>query len=177
MRALSVSILIVTLVGCADLDTGELPTESTSSALTTCSTLTAPVPYGPSGNIGDPTPLYSWSAVPGATNYTIYVLDPNENWLDFALGTTNTWHQGQDLSDYANVQLRWKVKAECYDESGYHPGPYSGSVYFKYYLNEDPPGGNDGSCYPSLKACLAECTGVCERRINCGGATAHKCFE
>lgn len=37
--------------------------------------------------------------------------------------------------------------------------------------------GHNLQCYPSLRACEAECCGVCERRINCGGATGHKCFE
>jgi hypothetical protein len=35
----------------------------------------------------------------------------------------------------------------------------------------------DLACFPSLSSCLDACTdGVCERRINCGGPTAHKCF-
>lgn len=35
----------------------------------------------------------------------------------------------------------------------------------------------DLACFPGLNSCLDACTdGVCERRINCGGPTAHKCF-
>jgi len=33
-----------------------------------------------------------------------------------------------------------------------------------------------GTCFPSLRKCLEACPGVCERRILCGGASAHKCF-
>lgn len=40
-----------------------------------------------------------------------------------------------------------------------------------------PQCGYDLQCFPSLRQCQAVCCGVCERRINCGGATAHKCFE
>jgi hypothetical protein len=38
-------------------------------------------------------------------------------------------------------------------------------------------GDNNLQCFPSYKSCIAVCLGVCERRINCGGASAHKCFE
>jgi hypothetical protein len=38
-------------------------------------------------------------------------------------------------------------------------------------------GGNNNVCFPSYNACAAVCQGVCERRINCGGPSAHKCFE
>jgi hypothetical protein len=37
--------------------------------------------------------------------------------------------------------------------------------------------GHDLECFPSLRDCEESCCGVCERRINCGGASAHKCFE
>lgn len=40
-----------------------------------------------------------------------------------------------------------------------------------------PPGCHNLQCYPSLRQCQAECSGVCERRILCGSETAHKCFE
>lgn len=173
MRTLLLVVMNM-FVGCADLDEDVLPTESASSALATCPTLSAPIPYGPSGNTSDHSPLYSWGAVSGATTYSIYVLDPAEVTIDKKLNTTNTWYQGIDLSDYLNVQLRWKVKGECHDATGYHAGPYSPSTYFVPYQNTS---GGGGTCYPSLQACLAECAGVCERRINCGGANAHKCFE
>jgi hypothetical protein len=38
-------------------------------------------------------------------------------------------------------------------------------------------GDHDLECFSSYKQCVAVCEGVCERRINCGGASAHKCFE
>jgi len=38
-------------------------------------------------------------------------------------------------------------------------------------------GAHNEVCYPSFKACSEECCGVCERRIGCGGESAHKCFE
>jgi hypothetical protein len=173
MKALLTAIMVFTFIGCVGLDDEGLQTESASSALTLCPALSAPVAYNPSGNTGDSTPLYSWSAVPGATSYTMYVLDPAENWADYEQGSVDTSYQGNDLSGYANVQLRWKVKAQCEDVNGYHASPYS-ERYFMYYVGG---GGGGGTCYPSLKACLAACSGVCERRINCGGASAHKCFE
>jgi hypothetical protein len=37
--------------------------------------------------------------------------------------------------------------------------------------------GADGQCFPNKRECEAVCRGVCERRIECGGASAHKCFE
>jgi len=45
---------------------------------------------------------------------------------------------------------------------------------------DGPPtctGAHNETCYPSFKACSEECCGVCERRIGCGGESAHKCFE
>jgi hypothetical protein len=38
-------------------------------------------------------------------------------------------------------------------------------------------GGNDGVCFPSYDECAAACSGACQRKINCGGGNAHKCFE
>jgi hypothetical protein len=43
-----------------------------------------------------------------------------------------------------------------------------------------PPSGcgsHNNVCFGSYNACARECCGVCERRINCGGGSAHKCFE
>ena len=36
---------------------------------------------------------------------------------------------------------------------------------------------NNLRCFPSQEECEAVCCGSCERRINCGGPSAYKCFE
>ena len=86
----------------------------------------APVPNGPSGNITDPTPTFSWSAVPGAESYTLYVLRVS----DEAVMLRETGIPGTSFTPAsplpAGVNLRWKVKGE----SSCGPGPYSPSVYF-----------------------------------------------
>jgi hypothetical protein len=32
-------------------------------------------------------------------------------------------------------------------------------------------------CFDGYEECARNCCGVCERRISCGGESAHKCFE
>ncbi len=172
MRLPIVIAMGIAVAGCVDDET--LSTESISQAVT-CPPTEAPAPYAPLGATPDSTPAYSWSAVAGATGYLWELLDSNGAHLGFAQYRTSTWIQGPDLSAHADVQLRWRVAGRC--EQFGPPGPYSPWSYFRYVPPEPPPPTPTGTCYPSLKACLSECTGVCERRINCGGANAHKCFE
>lgn len=175
MRSFIATTIIIALVGCVGHD-DDLSMAPASHSLTSCPP-DVPVLFAPSGDISEPTPLYSWSAVPGATNYIFEVHDSNGVLIEFRQFNSTTSHQGYDLSAHAHVQLNWRLKSEC----GGLASPYSSPRYFRYVPppppEEPPPKGHDGQCYPSLKACLKECTGVCERRINCGGATAHKCFE
>lgn len=46
-----------------------------------------------------------------------------------------------------------------------------------YDCRQDCPRTNNGQCFDSQEACQDVCAGVCERRINCGGPYAYKCFE
>lgn len=90
-----------------------------------CPPTAAPVPGGPSGPVNTLRPTFTWSAVAGATSYTLYVLDPQENWVVRATDLTSTsFTPTTDLP--AGIQLRWKVKGE----SACGPGPYSPSTYF-----------------------------------------------
>lgn len=40
-----------------------------------CPPTAEPTANGPSGTISNPMPPFTWSAVPGATSYTLYVLE------------------------------------------------------------------------------------------------------
>jgi hypothetical protein len=73
----------------------------------------------------------------------------------------------------------------CSDRGGWPPGVNGGSSSGNPLPTPTPtppppppPCGANLSCYPSLRQCQeACCGGVCERRINCGSETAHKCFR
>lgn len=181
MRQTRLQIVIsiaIAVAGCADLDDDALSEESGSQAVTSCPPTDAPIPYGPSGDIPEPNPVYSWSAVAGVTGYQWESLDLNGVYYGYNQHRTSTSTQGLEL--LSGVQMRWRVAGRCGE---FGPlGPSSPWTYFRYVPPPPPPddppgGGHNGQCYPSLRACERECTGVCERRINCGGATAHKCFE
>jgi hypothetical protein len=87
----------------------------------------APVPGGPSGTISDATPTFTWSAVPGAESYTLYVLRVSDEAVVLRqIGVRETsFTPAAPLP--TGVDLRWKVKGE----SAYGTGPYSPSVYFR----------------------------------------------
>ena len=94
--------------------------------VTACPPNQAPVAEGPAGVIGTATPTFSWSAVPGAASYTLYVLRVS----DEAIVMRQT-----DIAETAftpttplptGTELRWKVKGE----SACGPGAYSPSVFF-----------------------------------------------
>ncbi len=175
MRTSIVALVTIVLVGCVGIDDDPLPAEAAARSLTSCPP-PVPVLYAPSGDTSDSTPLYSWSEVPGATSYLFELLTAAGLHLEFRQYVYTNSHSGIDLSAHADVQMYWKVKSRC-DEL---LSAYSSLLHFRYVPPPPPPpgdGDHDGQCYPSLKACLRECTGVCERRINCGGASAHKCFE
>lgn len=137
---------------------------------------TAPFAINPVGTIYDtPRPTFTWNAVPYAQSYTLYVQTVADGTIVLRqVGIVSTsFPCDQDLP--FDVDLRWKVKAEA---TGCAAGPYSSILPFRIE-NAPPPDPScpNLACFPSLKACEDSCvTGTCERRINCGGATAHKCF-
>jgi endonuclease/exonuclease/phosphatase family metal-dependent hydrolase len=77
---------------------------------------------------------------------------------------------GADLSDHYAVLGRFRFSPPVDNPPPPAPPPP---------LPPPPPplGGHNMQCFPSYNECAAVCGGVCERRINCGGPSAHKCFE
>lgn len=102
-----------------------------------CPPRDAPIAGGPSGNITDPTPTFSWGAVPGATSYTLYVVrDSDEAWILREIEILTTTFTPSDPLP-TGVQLRWKVKGEsmlCQNGAG----PYSTISYFQV-VPDTPP--------------------------------------
>ncbi len=102
---------------------------------TPCPPVDAPTPMGPSGTINNPKPTFSWSAVAGATTYTLYVLKVSDESVVLRqteiAGTSFT--PGSPLP--SNIDLRLKVKGE----SSCGPGPYSPSVVFRIGQGPCPP--------------------------------------
>jgi len=92
-----------------------------------CPPTAAPNPGGPSESISNTSPSFSWSAVPGANSYTLYVLKVSDE--SVVLRQTNI--TGTAFTPASplprGIDLRWKVKSE----SSCGPGPYSPSVLFK----------------------------------------------
>jgi hypothetical protein len=105
-----------------------------TAPLAQCPPTAAPTPAGPAGDVGTARPTFSWTAVPGATSYTLYVLDPAENWVIRQTNlTTTSFTPTSNLPE--GVELRWKVKGE----SSCGPGPYSPSTYFTLQPPAPPP--------------------------------------
>ena len=100
-----------------------------------CPPTVAPTPAGPSGTVRTSTPTFSWSAVPGASSYTLYVLRVSDEAVVLRqTGLTKTsFTPAAPLP--SGIELRWKVKAE----SSCGPGPYSPSVYFRVDETPCPP--------------------------------------
>ncbi|QSQ24945.1 hypothetical protein JY651_08390 [Pyxidicoccus parkwayensis] len=99
-----------------------------------CPPYSAPVGHWPHDAIGTARPTFSWTAVRGATSYTLYVLDPAENIILRQTNLTQTsFTPTSDLP--GGMQLRWKVKGE----SPCGPGPYSQDLYFSVPGPPAPP--------------------------------------
>jgi len=94
-----------------------------------CPPAAAPTPFEPFGSINDQRPVFTWSAVPGAESYTLYVLRVSDD-FQYVRATNIT---GTSLRSPVvlpkGVPLRWKVKGE----SHCGPGPYSPSTQFTIF--------------------------------------------
>jgi hypothetical protein len=110
-----------------------------------CPPSEAPVPGGPSGTLGAAAPIFSWSAVPGAESYTLYVLDASDDSVVLRETALTETSFTPDAALPTNVDLRWKVKAE----SACGPGPYSPSVVFRIADGPCPPGAAPAPLAPS----------------------------
>jgi hypothetical protein len=91
--------------------------------VTGCPT-TAPEIFGPVNIMYGPRPTFSWGAVPGASTYTLFVIDDaNPSWWHRATGILGTsYTPGEDLP--MDRPLRWKVKGE-----GDCTGPYASADF------------------------------------------------
>jgi hypothetical protein len=99
-----------------------------------CPPSTAPTAFGPTGTINTQRPTFSWSAVPGATSYTLYVVRvSDEAILVHQVGLTTTSFTPATALP-ADIDLRWKVKGE----SPCGPGPYSAILPFRIALCSVP---------------------------------------
>jgi len=148
-----------------------------SPAVTSLCPIEAPTGLDPVGTVYDTTrPTFAWTTVPSAKSYTLYVQyagggEVVQRWIGI-VPTAFT----ADVDLPLDVDLQWKVKGEA---KGCTAGPYSTPLQF-LLRNSPPPPNSDCpnlACFPNQGACESACIdGTCERRINCGGATAYKCF-
>ncbi|MFP2931493.1 Ig-like domain-containing protein [Pyxidicoccus sp. 3LG] len=135
--ALCFLLLLLALAASSSAQAASLPWRGVLALpLAQCPPTAAPVPFdwAPRGEISTATPRFGWTAVPGATSYTLYVLDPAENFVVRQTGLTqNTFTPTTPLPE--GVLLRWKVKAE----SSCGPGPYSESLNFIVFTTPPCP--------------------------------------
>ena len=138
-----------------------------------------PAPIGPSGNILDARPTFSWQAVPGYVSYVFKLLyaDPTGVFVNppgqliTVYGTSFT--PPSDLP--IEQDMRWQVKIACdLPGGGQAYGQYGPELFFKI-IEEPPPNDHCNECFGGLNSCQAACPGVCERRVNCG-ESGYKCF-
>ncbi|MCY1021855.1 Ig-like domain-containing protein [Pyxidicoccus sp. MSG2] len=129
-----VAVLLALTVS-APASAGSLPWRSVASLpLAQCPPTQPPVGHWPHDFVGTARPTFSWTAVSGATSYTLYVLDPAENIIVRQTNLTQTsFTPTSDLP--GGVLLRWKVKGE----SPCGPGPYSQDLYFTVPGPPAPP--------------------------------------
>jgi hypothetical protein len=128
--------------------------------------LPAPNPRAPNGD-ACPNATFVWDEVPGATHYQLNVLTSTENFL-FQVDVGGISYQHP--SDLPHGDLSFNVSA--FNACGRSPA--SSRQYFtvKDCRGDDPC----GKCFDGFNDCAAVCPGTCERKITCGGASAHKCF-
>jgi hypothetical protein len=89
-----------------------------------CAPRQAPILNGPAGTVDDATPTFSWSAVPGATSYSLYVQTDVGGTLSQDSITSLSFTPTQGLLE--GVPLRWSVRAN----NSCGPGPYSKKTSF-----------------------------------------------
>jgi hypothetical protein len=104
-----------------------------------CPPPAAPTPFGPSGTLEpwDDRPTFTWSAVPDATVYTLYVIrdTPYEEVVLRQVDITGTSFTPEESLPHG-VQLHWKVKGVGCEE-----GEYSTDLYFMIGPPCTPPQG------------------------------------
>jgi hypothetical protein len=100
------------------IDNGGLPCPPTAAPDTSASNVR--------GSLNDDTPTFTWTPVPGATSYTLYVIKvADESVVHRAINIQGTSYTPSSPLP-AGISLRWKVKSE----SPCGAGPYSPSVVF-----------------------------------------------
>lgn len=125
----------------------------------------------PSGTIDHRRPTFVWhSPEPERRKYLQVVSTDSGARVLEARIPSGTWYTAEgDLPE--GIELRWTVSSSPCSSRG-------ASATFAIQVPPTPePPGHGGQCFPGLRECEAVCRGVCERRILCGGASAHKCFE
>ncbi len=99
-----------------------------------CPPTQAPQGIAPQGLVDDPTPTFSWTPVPGANTYTLYVqTPPNGDVILRAADITGTSFTPAEPLPVI-TDLIWKVKGEC----GVGAGPYSSHVPFRVLFGDVP---------------------------------------
>jgi len=101
--------------------------------VTPCPPVASPETSAPSGNIGSTTPTFSWTAVPGASSYTLYIIKMSDESVVLRQTTLTGLSFAPSSPLPVGIELRWKVKSE----STCGPGPYSPSISFR--IGQTPP--------------------------------------
>jgi hypothetical protein len=172
------SALAIVLVGACSAspeDPGQTASNNNKTTLVanplSCE-LPAPHPRAPSGH-ACPNTTFVWDEVPGATHYRLNVLTSTEAFLFPPVDVQGISYQHS--SDLPHGDLSFNVSA--HNDCGRSPA--SSRMYFTVASCDDPPPPPPnpcGQCFDGFNDCAAACPGTCERRISCGGASAHKCF-
>jgi hypothetical protein len=98
-----------------------------SSVEAQCPPTQRPITTAPSGTITTTRPLFSWSAVPGAQSYTLYVMKVSNGAVVIRNGDLYGTSFTPTTPLKVGVDYYWKVKAE----STCGAGPYSVILYFR----------------------------------------------
>ena len=108
--------------------------------------LSSPALIGPEGNLDTVIPLFQWSAVPGATGYTLYLQRPDRSVTSVleTLGVDNTSYTPTTPLDDGYAYIWWVT---AFDDTG-DVGPASPKGYF----NPSAPGSGLGTPVPSSPA-------------------------
>ncbi|MGB2873865.1 MAG: hypothetical protein WBB76_00145 [Gaiellaceae bacterium] len=97
-------------------------------------TLAAPVPSASNSTSGDTLPVWSWSAVPGASSYDISIDSPDGQHRDFTGFRTPA---ASFIKLTGTGVFHWRVRAEFPKATfGETPGPYSATQAFTHTIGE-----------------------------------------